>query len=1177
MDALTYVDDERRERRYSGLLGLVFGLTVGAAALYVTGGPPHLPREMPSWSLVAATLQGSSLPLDALGYILTSVAWVVWGWIVASLLLRLLVAGAEGLAHGALWVRRLRTVSDRVTLPLVRSAVDSALVAVFVVNMVSRTVPGAAAATLPHLATASVATQFHAAARGSHPESKGSSEVEYTVQPGDNLWDIAQRFYGNGDEYTRLVAANMGRRMPDGEHFSQTGVIQPGWVLRVPLPNAVVQVENHARYYIVQEGDTLQTVAARLLGREDRWTQLFDLNRDNARLNGYVLTDPNLIWPGLRLELPPSPSESSTHQPVSRPGSTRRPVQRSHPKPSSTRRRATPTALPVTPTPVPRPTAAPPTVAPTALTHPTATATNGHAVGLPGGEADLIAGLAGAAAVVVAGGVLIGRRRARRSMDEPPIPTPSRPRPIQVFAEMDPGRRSLRQLHGADDEQLSVLVFQIQRFLLRHALTTVSVLLVEQGPSDVKLILTGSPDEQQRLAELAGDFEQRLGGKVRVNQTPDGDLALLVGGAKLLGLMAPMADRSALSPLLPLGMLPSDQTLHANWQDLGNVLIAAMPCGGADVVFTSLLASLVTRRSPKHFQLYTIADGRNVSAQLRELPHQRVVVAPSDEVACARLFEELRRELRRRMQAAEGSEQALSRSVDDPELVLLVGELADLPNDDPTLEFITAEGPRHGIRVVGATTQAETLDEHVLGHFRTRLVLQTIDDDEGVHVLGMPEAADLGSGEFLLRINTRQPKRLRGFRIPADRVDHLVRQMREAHGFAVAEPREQSTDDAPDAAPESVGIRTEIMPKANEEQTSQLNEMPGADTGEPDDVNEHETLAPDEEPVMAAALNGHQQIHAGAGTLPETSSEPDSRATVERFNETLTEESASIQIQCFGDFVVRSGNREISPSGEEGASYKAWEVLAFLACQPGGTVSKEKLLTAVWPDVGGERVTNRLHAALVRLRALLARQVPGIPSEVVRLDRDGTCRLDTSLVTSDVHEFISALRAVPTLAAEEALAALERVRLLYRGDLLAGRGAREYEWVVDRDESGVTLREHYREEYKRATKRLARLYREAGRADLAVPLLRSLLQSEPTLEDVVRDLCQCYRDLGDLSSLIREDRHLRQALRDAYGSLDSEDAEGIPPEPETLCLFNEIRIQLERAVAGTRVSGSGQP
>jgi len=41
---------------------------------------------------------------------------------------------------------------------------------------------------------------------------------------------------------------------------------------------------------------------------------------------------------------------------------------------------------------------------------------------------------------------------------------------------------------------------------------------------------------------------------------------------------------------------------------------------------------------------------------------------------------------------------------------------------------------------------------------------------------------------------------------------------------------------------------------------------------------------------------------------------------------------------------------------------------------------------------------------------------------------------------------------------------------------VTGRGAQVYEWVDERDESGVSLREHYREEYYRVAQRLARLY-----------------------------------------------------------------------------------------------------
>jgi DNA-binding SARP family transcriptional activator len=278
----------------------------------------------------------------------------------------------------------------------------------------------------------------------------------------------------------------------------------------------------------------------------------------------------------------------------------------------------------------------------------------------------------------------------------------------------------------------------------------------------------------------------------------------------------------------------------------------------------------------------------------------------------------------------------------------------------------------------------------------------------------------------------------------------------------------------------------------------------------------------------------------------------------------MPENRPLIEVRCFGGFAVTSADREISPSGEEGASYKAWEVLAFLASQPEGAVAKEKILTAIWPDVDEERAGTRLRTTLKRLRALLVEQVPNLSGDVVHSERDGIRRLDTMLVSSDVHRFVSLLHAATKLPPDNAKEVLQRARELYQGDLLSGRSARLYEWVEERDASGVTPKEYYREEYYRATQRLARLHYAEGRARLAVPLYKELLKAEPTLEDVVRDLYRCYQQLEDLNSLIREDRHLRQALRDAYADFDEPEggADDIQPEPETVELFNEIREEL---------------
>jgi nucleoid-associated protein YgaU len=51
------------------------------------------------------------------------------------------------------------------------------------------------------------------------------------------------------------------------------------------------------RVHIVQPGDTLRGLAARFLGDARRWPEIFQANRD-------VISDPNLIRPGMRLVIP---------------------------------------------------------------------------------------------------------------------------------------------------------------------------------------------------------------------------------------------------------------------------------------------------------------------------------------------------------------------------------------------------------------------------------------------------------------------------------------------------------------------------------------------------------------------------------------------------------------------------------------------------------------------------------------------------------------------------------------------------------------------------------------------------------------------------------------------------------------------------------------------------------
>ena len=59
------------------------------------------------------------------------------------------------------------------------------------------------------------------------PKTEEAKAEKYTVQSGDSLWAISERFYGNGNEWHRIYEANRARiKDPD--------VIQPGWELDIP-------------------------------------------------------------------------------------------------------------------------------------------------------------------------------------------------------------------------------------------------------------------------------------------------------------------------------------------------------------------------------------------------------------------------------------------------------------------------------------------------------------------------------------------------------------------------------------------------------------------------------------------------------------------------------------------------------------------------------------------------------------------------------------------------------------------------------------------------------------------------------------------------------------------------------------------------------------------------------
>ena len=229
----------------------------------------------------------------------------------------------------------------------------------------------------------------------------------------------------------------------------------------------------------------------------------------------------------------------------------------------------------------------------------------------------------------------------------------------------------------------------------------------------------------------------------------------------------------------------------------------------------------------------------------------------------------------------------------------------------------------------------------------------------------------------------------------------------------------------------------------------------------------------------------------------------------------------ALRVHLLGRFEVALGDAPVPPH--------AWrrrrpaDLLQLIALAPDRRLSREDVISALWPDKDAASGANNLHRALYDLRQILGGRFVDI--ERGRLSLEASAWLD-------VDAFERAAAAGTPRQRAEAVA-------LYRGDLV---GPAAVPWIAAR-------REELRRRFADAAAPLAREAAAAGDAAAAVPLLRRVVEVDPGREEAHRELIRLLASTGRRAEALRAFDACEAALRFAGRG---------PPAEETRALRHAI-------------------
>jgi non-specific serine/threonine protein kinase len=208
------------------------------------------------------------------------------------------------------------------------------------------------------------------------------------------------------------------------------------------------------------------------------------------------------------------------------------------------------------------------------------------------------------------------------------------------------------------------------------------------------------------------------------------------------------------------------------------------------------------------------------------------------------------------------------------------------------------------------------------------------------------------------------------------------------------------------------------------------------------------------------------------------------------------------------------------------------ELLLLLLATPGQRLSRDRVLDTLWPELPADGARNAYYKALHSLRRVLEPDLKPRETGAFLVASANTVGLARETIQVDVDTFATLLDRAAAGPMEERVSLLRDALAAYGGALLEDEAPRD--WLIER-------REWLHRRWQETVCQLAELELTREGSLTSSPMLKTLVDAEPTHEAAQRLLMRVYERSGQRDLARRQYERCIAALRDEL-DVDPSDA-----------------------------------